>query len=597
MLSTVRQAWGLITPTRRLRFVQVGLLSIVVSAIEMAAAFAIVVLLGLVLNPGDSPELPLVGDLRGLAPGASYQELVLWTCSIFGVLFLVRAGLFLFQQYAVAKVSENTAVQLSDRLVDGYLSMPYEWHLARNSAILVRNAWDNVLQVKVGVFTPIAQIVAEGTLAVGMLIVLLASSVSLTLVAGLVLGITVSITMALVQPRLKRLGQKRQGAAGSALRELQQGFGGIRDLKILGREEAFSRRYVAQRQTVAVSEYWRAALAYVPRTSIELAFLLLLVIGIGFAVTRGEVESVLATLGVFAYAGLRIQPSLQKISTALNNLRFADAAVQELSDGLALLDSSRMDRRRDDQSTSPLGIQRDLRFEAVTYHYPSSAEPALSGIDLSVARGESLGIVGATGGGKSTLLDLMCGLLTPTSGRILVDGAPIAGQERSWMRSLGVVHQEAFLTDDTLAANIALGVPADKIDEDRLRWCLRVSQLETVIAELPVGLDTVVGEHGSRLSGGQRQRVTVARALYGDPSLLILDEGTASLDNATERRLVDHLSAIPGLTTVMVAHRLSTVARCDQILVLDGGQIVARGTYEELLKASNHFQQLVSGGG
>lgn len=594
MLQTVREAFGLITSQRRRRFLQVGLLSTVVAGLEMAAALAIAVLLTLVLNPGELPDLPVVGDPSGILPGVSYGQLVLWTCAAFGVLFVVRAGFFLFQQYAVARVAENTAVQLSDRLVDGYLSMPYEWHLQRNSAELVRNAWDNVQQVTNGVFTPMANVMAEGVLVVGLTAVLVVTSPLATILAGAVLGVTVSLTMAVVQPRLKLLGRSRSRAVKQVLKELQQGFGGVRDLKVLGREAAFSSAHLEGRRQVARSNYMRAALAFGPRTALELAFLVLLLLGVVWAVGQGQVEATLSTLGVFAYAGIRLQPSLQKLSTAFNQLRFAESPVRDLREGLELLDASRSARAAADQEVEPLQLQDSIHFDGVGYIYPNTVERALVGIDLTIARGTSVGVVGATGGGKSTLLDLLCGLIEPTEGRLRVDGRDVTEHVRAWQRTIGVVHQHAFLTDDTVRRNIALGVPVDEIDEERLRWAIEAAQLDDVVAELPQGLQTILGEHGVRLSGGQRQRVTVARSLYRQPQVLVLDEGTASLDGATERRLVDAVAAIAGLTKIMVAHRLSTVAECDEIIVLDGGKIVGRGTYNELLRTNGAFQELAA---
>ena len=588
---------NLITPQRRRRFLQVGLLSTAMAGLEMIAALAIAVLMGLVLSPGEVPALPVVGRLDEVFPGAVYEQFVLWTIVIFGVLFLVRAVLFMVQQYAVARVAEVTGVQLSDRIVDGYLSMPYEWHLQRNSAELVRNAWDNVLQVVNGVFRPFAMVLAEGVLVIGLVIVLVAISPVATLLAGMALGITLWGTMAIVQPRLKELGRGRADAVQAVLQQLQQGFGGIRDLKLLGREGAFSEAHLEARHEVGRTQYWRTTLANLPRTTLELTFFGLLLLGIGYGVAIGNVETILGTLGVFAYAGLRLQPSLQKLSGAFNNLRFADAPLQDLREGLELLDASRSARKEADRGIVPLPVNREIALRAVSYSYPEADEPALRGIDLTIRSGGSLGIVGVTGGGKSTLLDLLCGLVRPTSGSLLVDGKPVGDHVRAWQRSLGVVHQHHFLIDDTVRRNIALGVPDTEIDEDLLRWSVDAAQLAEVVSNLPEKLDTVLGESGVRLSGGQRQRVTVARALYQQPQVLILDEGTASLDTATERRLVKAVSVINGLTKIMVAHRLSTVADCDEIIVLDDGRITARGTYDELLRSSEEFKELAAGAG
>ena len=595
MFSTLRAALSLISPQRRLRFVQVALLSTVVAGLEMGAALAIAVLLGLVLSPGEVPDVPVIGRVDELFPTASYDQLVAGTCIAFGVLFVVRAAVFLFQQYAVNRVAEVTAVQLSDRIADGYISMPYEWHLQRNSAELVRNAWDNVQQVASGVFAPLAKVVAEGVLVIGLLTILVTASPIATLAVGVVLGGTLWLTMMYVQPRLKRLGRERSDAVKDVLKQLQQGFAGVRDYKILGREETFSAAHRRARSRVARTQYVRGAMVFLPRTAVELAFLVLLLLGVVWAAGRPDTDATLATLGVFAYAGHRLQPSIQKLSTSFNNLRFAEAPVDDLREGIELLDASRASRATGDGDVAPLPLRDRLELRDVVYTYPGGDEPALRGIDLSLPRGGSLGIVGETGCGKSTLLDVICGLMAPTSGEVLVDGEPLGDRVRAWQRTLGVVHQHQFLIDDTVRRNVAFGVPDRQIDDDRVRWALDAAQLTDVVAELPDGLDTVLGERGVRFSGGQRQRVTVARALYREPQVLVLDEGTAALDNATERRLVDAVNDIGGVTKIMVAHRLSTVARCDEILLLEDGAVRARGTYDELLASSEAFRALAAG--
>lgn len=594
MFRTVRQTWGLIGPQRRHRFIAVGALSTVVSGLEAVAAVLVAILLGFVLNAGEVPDVSLIGDATRFFPGLSYEELVLWSCATFLLFFVVRSAVFLYQQYALARVAQNTGLLLSDRLVDGYLSMPYEWHLSRNSSELIRNAYDNVYQMVGNVFTPMANLIADITLAVALLAVLFVSSPSITLVAGFAMGLAILVNMRVIQPRLQRLGVQRNRAAKATMQGLQQGFGGVRDIKILGREAEFSESFRRSRAEMAEAQYVQMALASTPRVTVEITFLLLVIGGLALAVSGDAVGSILPTLGLFAYAGLRLQPSIQKIAGAFNSLRYAEAAVEDVAKDLDDLDDYSSARRLADRELAPLGLRDRVRFESVAYFYPDAESPALRGVDLEIAAGESIGIAGATGGGKSTLLDLLCGLLPPTSGRILVDGADMAGQIRAWQRSLGVVHQSSFLIDDTIRRNIALGSADDEIDEAHLRRCVAIAQLDDVVRSLSEGLDTVTGERGIRLSGGQRQRITLARALYRKPSVLILDEGTASLDNETERRVIKEVLALGEITLFMVAHRVTTIEQCDRIIVVDKGRVVGIGTYREMVQASPVFRALAT---
>lgn len=593
MLSTLKKAFELIGPSRRRRFALISLLSVLVSGLEAVSALLVLALLQLVLEPGAVPEIPLLGDVGRWLPATSYSELVPWFAGVFAAFFVLRAGIFLFQRYAMARVVENTGVLLADRLVDGYLSMPYEFHLRRNSAELIRNAYDNVGQLVGAVFGPLADLFSDTVLVVAMLAVLLVASPSATVAVTALMGLTVWVTLGLVQPRLRAIGRVRQEAAGAALQHLQQGLGGLRDIKILGREDTFVRSFTRARTDMAQVQRSRSVLAYVPRVTIETVFLLAVLAVLVWATVRGSVEATLSTLGLFVYAGLRVQPSLQKIAQGLNSLRYAEAAVDDLSADLGLLDANRHRRHDTDGDPEPLPFRREITFERVSFHYPGAHVPAIHDVDLTIRCGESIGICGHTGGGKTTLLDLLCGLLLPSGGRITVDGADVAAHSRAWQRNIGVVHQSSFLIDDTLRRNIAFGVEDGAIDERALAQAVSVAQLDGFVASLPDGLGTLVGERGVRLSGGQRQRVTLARALYRRPRLLVLDEGTSALDNTTEGAILDGLDTVRGeVTLVMVAHRLSSIRHCDRIVFLEDGRISGIGTYEELERTNAAFRAM-----
>lgn len=598
LLSIARKSMQLLGPARRTRFLLVGILSVLISGLEAVSALLVLVILQLVLEPGSVPEFPLLGDVGRFLPEASYEQLVLGAVAVFATFFVVRGGLFMFQQYALARVAENTGVMLADRLVDGYLSMPYEFHLRRNSSELIRNAYDNVQQVVAGVFTPMVTLMAEISMAVAMLVVLLIASVPATAVAVVAMGFVLALTMRVIQPRLKARGFQRQRAARSALQHLQQGLGGIRDIKILGKEAVFSRDFLAVRREMAEAQYTRTALAMSPRITMETTFLLLILAALAVAVSTDQVTGILSTLGVFAYAGMRLQPSLQKIANAFNNLRFAEAAIEDMAADLDRLDASTSARRRDDRDSARLPFREALELRDVGFRYEGAMHEALRGVHLAIQRGESIGIAGATGGGKTTLLDILCGLLEPTSGEFLVDGEPVRDHLRAWQRGLGVVHQNSFLIDDTLRKNIALGVHDEDINEDLLDRCIRLAQLEEVVAGLPDGVRTMVGERGIRLSGGQRQRITLARALYRQPEVLILDEGTAALDNETERAVIRGIESLTGeMTLIMVAHRLTTLQRCDRIVFLEHGKVSAIGRYQDLVASHAGFRRMDAGMG
>lgn len=593
-MRAMQKGFALIPSERRTRFVLVGLMALVVTGLEAVSAILVIILLQLVLEPGEIPSVPIIGDLGRLFPASDYERLVLISAAAFGSFFLVRGGMFLIQQYAVSRVVQNTGAVIAGRLVSGYLSMPYEFHLQRNSSELIRNAYENVQQLASSVFLPISNIVIEVLMLVGLLCVLVVTSPQVTLIAMIVMGGLVFIALVGVQPRLRALGRERQEAARRTIQYLQQGLEGIRDIKVLGRERTFARSFVKVRHVMARAQYRREAFLYVPRVMVETSFLLAIVAGLAVAVIQGQVGVVLPTLGVFAYAGLRLQPSLQKVTMGLNQIRYAEAMLEDLTSEMNQVAANDA-RASGAGDVEPLPFISALDFRHVAFRYAGASRDALNDVSLSIGRGETIGICGETGGGKTTFVDLLCGLLVPTAGRITIDEVDLGPNRREWQRNIGVVHQSSFLIDDTLRRNIALGVTDRDIDDSAVARAIEIAELADVVEYLPRGMDTVVGERGARLSGGQRQRVTLARALYREPAVLLLDEGTSALDSVTESRIMQNLVDDAGdMTIVVVAHRLSTIERCDRIFYIEGGRVIASGTYDELVKGSAGFRAMAT---
>jgi ATP-binding cassette subfamily C protein len=319
-----------------------------------------------------------------------------------------------------------------------------------------------------------------------------------------------------------------------------------------------------------------------------------------FLVMRAAVPSayIVSVLALFAYTGFRVVPSANRIMLNVGYMREAHPWIRGMDEDMRRL---KPPSARPYEHPPPL-LQRTLACEDVSFRYEDAPGPALDHISFTIARGQSIGIVGPTGAGKSTLVDVLLGLLAPTSGRVTIDGQPLEGRERAWQRQIGYVPQDVYLLDDSLRRNIAFGIPDGAIDEQRLAAAVSQARLDEVIAGLPNKMETVVGENGVRLSGGQRQRVAIARALYHDPQVLVFDEATAALDNQTEREVTDaiaHLRQGPGgdagtlgtRTVIAIAHRLSTVKTCDQLIYLRDGRIAGLGTYDELMSDPG-FRQL-----
>lgn len=532
VIRAVRDGLELIGEGRRGRWVLLVVVALVTGGLEIVGAGMVYVLLALITNPTGPIDLPLVGDLRARTD-LDQETLLLAVAVVMAALLLLRAAARVGQAHLQSRVGQDAGARLSRELVFGYLSMPYVFHLRR--LVLLR----------------------------------------------------------MVQPRLQLLGWTSHDLNRATLGSLQQSFEGARDIKLLGRERTFADAYGQWRDELSRTRRRYATIAALPRSVIELSLMGLILLLFAIGVTGdGPAEELLSVVGLFAYAGLRLQPSLQRIVSSLNNLRFAEAPLQDLHHDHRMV---RADRSHIDEDAPPIPFEHEWRAADVAFAYDEDGPWVLRDVDLRIRPGEAIGVCGPTGGGKTTLVDLLTGLLPPSRGRVTVDGADLRDHARGWQRTLGVVPQDVFLIDDTIRYNIALGVAHEEIDQEALAEAVHLAQLERFLADLPDGLDTVVGERGVRLSGGQRQRVAIARALYRRPRVLVFDEGTSALDNTTEAALRDALERLRGShTIIMVAHRLSTVRSCDRIAYVEAGRIAGVGTFDELAANTPAFRRMAT---
>lgn len=597
LFDVLRRARRVLGDGSRWPWIGLVALSAGVAALEAVGAVLVLTLVRTIVTPEAAVTLPLLGDLADRWPTAQHDDLRLAVSLAVVAFFVLRSVVFVGQGYLRARMVERTSARLSDHLLRGYLALDYLTHTKVNSATLVRNAYVATQQFGGQVLRPLVSIAAELVVVGVLAVVLVVLAPGATLVAAGIFAVTVTVLLKIIQPRLRSLGREAQDARSVGLLAITQALTGFRDIRLAGAEDHFANRYQVERDRIARADSLRSATSEMPRALIETTLVIVIVLLLALS-EGGDVAAdagLVPTLGVFAYIGLRMQPSLTKIVDSLNQLKFGAAVLDDLHDDRVLADEALAGRAVALQQQGPT-FTTDLEVEGGRLTYPGTTSPALDGIDLRIRAGTFVGICGPTGGGKSTLLDVLVGLLTLDEGEVRVDGQALGQHPRWWQAQLGVVSQSIFLTDDTLRANIAFGVDRDKVDRTLLLDCVRRAQLDDVVAGLPDGLDTIVGERGLRLSGGQRQRVAIARALYTDPAVIIMDEGTSALDAATESALVAALGELrANRTLIAVAHRIATVLEADEIHVIADGRIIASGDHGTLLANNDLFRTLVAG--
>jgi len=592
VLADVRACLGLLSPWARWRWaalIPLALAAAAAEAVGAGAAFGLITILG---DPARAAALPVAAWVYPHLPAHDNRSVVLAFTLLVIAFYVARNLLLAGVTWAQERALNASVAELSHRLFAAYLAAPYDFHFRRNSAALIRRVTDGVHSVFRGVLGSLVTIATEALVVAGLVVVLGVTAPGVTLVAVVVVGGLLSVPLMLSRRAAARWGRAVQLIDTAILQTLQQSLGAVKEVKLTGRE-AFFLGQLGERVPAAARLRLRfLTLGASLRMAVETVFVCGLLLVSLLITLRHEPSGVLPLLGLYAYAGFRVIPSANRIMLYVTELRYSRAWIHDLCDDLAALETEPPNA---DRAADAIRFSRTLALESVSYTYAGEREPVLLGVDLTIGRGESVGIVGSSGAGKSTLVDVLLGLLTPTAGRITVDGRDIRSALRSWQRHIGYVPQEPFLLDDTLRRNVAFGIADAEIDDRRVESALRLAQLADFVTTLPDRLDTLLGERGTRLSGGQRQRVAIARALYHEPEVLVFDEATSALDSPTERELIAALEALHGVKTlVVIAHRLTTVRRCDRLAVLRDGRVAAIGSYDELLARDAGFRELAS---
>jgi len=597
LTDTFRKILGLLDVRERRDFWLLTLLMALVAIAEVGSVSAVLLLLNALSDPATLVSNRMLGVVGGWFGVTTQQGLQILLASIVTAVVVAGLAVKAMGSYAVTRFAYMRTHSISTRMLGAYLRQPYGWFLERNSAEVGKNVLSEVDGVVSRVIFPLVKMMANCLLVLCIVGFLMLVDPLVTLLSAGLLGGSYAVIYLLLRGRIRRTGEDMMAAYEDRFRIAQEATGGIKDVKLMALEAEYTGRYSAAAHRSALSTMRTLVMGEMPRYALEaITFGTLLVMVLVLLVRNdGQIAAIIPTLGIFALSVMRLLPALQQIYYGLSSIRSATAIVDALAADYA---AAPVAETLGAETAQPrLQLDRRLELRDISFRYPSAKKPALSGLTLAIDGRTTIGFVGGTGAGKTTLVDLVLGLLTPDRGELVVDGTPITADNiRRWQKSLGYVPQAIYLTDDTIAANIAFGLPRERIDMAAVERAARAAALHDFVRDLPDGYETRVGERGVRLSGGQRQRIGIARALYGTPSLLIMDEATSALDNITERVVMEAVQNLRSDTTIiLIAHRLTTVRGCDRIYLLEKGKVAASGTYDELVAGNATFRAMAVG--
>ena len=600
-MGTLKKIWALLTPSEQRKAGFLVIIVIIMSFFEVVGVASVLPFLGVLANP-DLVHTNELLDLLNNFLGLDNVDQFLYFLGISAFVLLILAAIVRsLGLYAVIRFAQMRRHSMGSRLLEYHLRQPYEFFIGRHSGDLAKGILSEVDQVVTGVFQPAATMVAQLFTLIALILLLVIVDPLVALLTGISLGVLYGIIYLIIRIFLTKIGKGQVERNKQRFEATSEVLGGIKLIKLMGRENFYLQRFWNPSYDMSHYISINQVLSLLPKFSIEaLAFGAILFLSLFLMYKYGgheanALDQVLPLLGLYAFAGYRLLPAIQAIYSALTQIRFWTPAIESVHSDLCKIDADLPQLEK--KKVEVLNFRKKISLESLSYIYPNSEAGGVDDISLDIPFGNSIGIAGTTGSGKTTLADLMLGLLRPSSGSLKVDGIEINdGNLRNWQANIGYVPQDIFLIDASVEANIAMGIPEKEIDKEQVKKCAQYAAIRSYIEkELPMGFNSKVGERGVRLSGGQRQRIGIARALYHNPDFIVFDEATSALDNKTEKEVMDALENLSGhKTLILIAHRLTTLELCDQIVVLDKGKIAGLGTYEYLSKNNPYFQGLKS---
>ncbi len=560
---------------------------------EVAGVASIGPFMSLVSNPDQIYQEGIFGNLYNISGVNNQQEFLTLAGILVLFILLTSAVVATFALRYIYHFAQKVGAEIASNLFDYYISSNWLFHTQKNSSNLITNLTSECSRVTTGIIVPALVMNAKIFISLSIIFFLFWVDPLVSIIGFTLFGAAYSIIFYSVKIKLARNGEKLTTHQNIRIRTMNEGFGGIKDILLMNRTDQFKNRFressyiygqaIGTQQTLSeIPKYWIELLAF--GTMILLVLFLMLSL-------EGDLSTIIPTLSMFAMASYKLIPSFQQIYFYLSGIKFSQSAITSIGKDLKCHLKNKTSDNSKDKFRAPSYY---LKLENIFFQYPNKEQQVTKGISIAIPENSMIGFVGPSGSGKSTLIDIILGLLMPSEGTVKVGGITIDEDNVNMLQELvGYVPQTIFLGDSSIKQNIAFGVSDSNIDESRILSAVNQAQLNDFIQHLPEGLETVVGEKGVQLSGGQRQRIAIARALYRNPKILVLDEATSSLDGLTEKKIMDSIYKIASdITVLIIAHRLNTIKRCDMIYYMDEGKIIDYGNYEALKNTNKNFRDL-----
>lgn len=592
-MKTLKKLLYLLTSKDRKRAGLLLVMVLIMALLDMIGVASIMPFMTVLTNPDIVETNALLNrafKTSGMFGVETNQQFLFFLGVVVMIMLVVSLSFKALTIYIQLRFTSMCQYRISKRFVETYLHQPYSWFLNRHSADLGKTILSEVGVVVGKGLKPMINLITQCTIAFALISMLTIVNTKLALIIGLTFGLAYLLIYKFVRSFLTYIGQERLKANKLRFTTVIEAFGAVKELKTGRLEKTFVKRFSEQAKIFAKHQASGQIISLLPRFALEaVAFGGMLLVVLYFMKQSGTFTDILPLIALYAFAGYRLMPALQLIYSNITQLRLVGPSLDAMYDDLSSLQPFSPQQIQD-----ALPLNKVITLNHIHYHYPNSSKTALKDISLSIPAYSTVGLVGATGGGKTTTVDIILGLLEAQQGTLEVDGKVINKHNlRAWQRSIGYVPQQIYLADDTVGVNIAFGIDPKNIDQEAVERAAKIANLhEFVINELPLKYQTTLGERGIKLSGGQRQRVGIARALYHNPKVLILDEATSALDNLTEKAVMEAVHNLSNnITIILIAHRLSTVKKCDTIYLLEKGKLKEQGTFEKLIQVSDLFQE------